>query len=145
MRKRLTKAARCAIKMRSAMPDRKHATELLRADLRNSPLHCFGVHSKCSTDYCTVAQAATTDSHTTGTTTKDGDASDTSPEVLPSTIASQEAQQWIDALDEENMEAIRSNTTPAPATLDPELIWDIQQLVGRLIAKADQLSSPTVM
>ena len=41
MRKRLTKAARCAIKMRSSMTDRKLAVKLLREDLRNGPFHCF--------------------------------------------------------------------------------------------------------
>ena len=54
MRKRLTKAARCAIKMRSSMTDRKLAVKLLREDLRNGPFHCFGDHTKCSTDYCKV-------------------------------------------------------------------------------------------
>lgn len=51
MRKQLTTAARCAIKMRSAEPDKKRATELLREDLRNGPLHCFGNHANCKTDY----------------------------------------------------------------------------------------------
>ncbi len=37
MRKRLTTAARCAIKMRSAESDTKRATELLRQDLSNGP------------------------------------------------------------------------------------------------------------
>ena len=64
MRKRLTTAARCAIKMRSTDPDKKRATELLRQDLRNGPLHCFGIHTHCSTDYCKIAQSTHTDSTT---------------------------------------------------------------------------------
>ena len=51
MRKKLATAARCAIKMRSGEKDTKRAVELLRQDLRNGPLHCFGIHSNCSTDY----------------------------------------------------------------------------------------------
>ena len=56
MRKRLTKAARCAIRMRSSEPDRRRAVRLLQEDLRNGPLHCFGIHSSCSTNFCQVAQ-----------------------------------------------------------------------------------------
>ena len=40
---------------------------------------------------------------------------------------------------ENNMEAIQHDTTPGPADLDPAMLCDIQHLVGRLIAKADQL------
>ena len=55
MRKRLTCAARCAIKMRSQEPDTRKAVKLLVQDLVNGPLHCFGFHTKCSTDFCKVA------------------------------------------------------------------------------------------
>ena len=55
MRKRLTSAARCAIKMRSQEPDTRKAVKLLEQDLVSGPLHCFGFHSKCSTDFCKVA------------------------------------------------------------------------------------------
>ena len=74
MRKRLTSAARCAIKMRSQEPDTRKAVKLLEQDLVNGPLHCFGFHSKCSTDFCKVAcerkqassTAPTDDSHMAG-------------------------------------------------------------------------------
>ena len=56
MWKRLTKAARCAVRMRSSEPDRRQAVHLLQEDQRNGPLHCFGIHSSCSTDFCKVAQ-----------------------------------------------------------------------------------------
>ena len=39
------------------MPDRKRATELLCAELCSGPIHCFGVHSECSTDYRQVSKA----------------------------------------------------------------------------------------
>ena len=45
MRKKLTKVARCAIKMRSAHSNKGEAVKLLREDLRNGPYHCFGDHS----------------------------------------------------------------------------------------------------
>ena len=32
------------------------ALSLLREDLVNGPLHVFGVHTRCSTDFCTVRQ-----------------------------------------------------------------------------------------
>jgi len=65
MRKQLTKAARCAIKMRSAHTNKGEAAKLLRQDLRNGPFHCFGDHSQCSTDYCKVAQRTTNEQTTT--------------------------------------------------------------------------------
>ena len=53
MRKKLTCAARCAIKMRSKEDDRRKAVKLLEKDLKNGPYHCFGIHNGCSTDFCT--------------------------------------------------------------------------------------------
>lgn len=50
MRKKLTSAARCVIKMRGKDSDWKRAVQLLQQDLRNGPLHCFGYHQKCSPD-----------------------------------------------------------------------------------------------
>lgn len=60
MRRRLTSAARCAIKMRSTHLDRKEAVKLLQRDL-NSPHHCFGIRSNCSSEYCKVAAGKTSD------------------------------------------------------------------------------------
>ena len=56
MRKRLTKAARCAIISRNNEKNRREAIIKLEKDLLNGPLHCFGYHSKCSTDFCTTAK-----------------------------------------------------------------------------------------
>ena len=53
MRKRLTSAARCAIKMRSKEQDTSKAVKLLEKDLKNGPNHCFGIHTNCSLDFCT--------------------------------------------------------------------------------------------
>ena len=75
MRKRLTKAARCAIKMQSDFTNKKHAADLLREDLRNGPLHCFGVHTECSTDYCQVMRDTTTHTTPACTSTSTGTAS----------------------------------------------------------------------
>ena len=57
MRKRLTSAARCAIKMRSKESDRKKAIKLLEHDLQNGPYHCFGIHDNCSKDFCSQNRA----------------------------------------------------------------------------------------
>ena len=65
MHKQLTKAARCAIKMRSAHTNKREAAKLLRQDLHNGPHHCFGDQSQCSTDYCTVAQRQANEETTT--------------------------------------------------------------------------------
>ncbi len=105
-------------------------------DLRNGPLHCLGIHSKCSTDYCQVAKTAALRTNTSADTTHTGSLS-TSPGDLVADTVDQEIQQWEDALDEDNMEEIRHDTTPAPSDLDPAMMWDIQRIVGCLIAKAD--------
>ena len=56
MRKRLTCAARCAIKMHSQGSDRAQQIKKLEKDLINGPLHCFGYHAKCSPEFCRTAQ-----------------------------------------------------------------------------------------
>lgn len=56
VRKKLVSAARCAIRMRSQEVDRTKALASLRKDLVNGPLHVFGIHTHCSTDFCTVQQ-----------------------------------------------------------------------------------------
>ncbi len=56
MRRRLTSAARCAIKMRSKEPDTAKAVKLLERDLQNGPYHCFGHHNNCSPDFCLAAK-----------------------------------------------------------------------------------------
>ena len=56
MRRRLTSAARCAIKMRSKENDINKAQKLLEKDLINGPFHCFGHHSRCSPDFCSTAK-----------------------------------------------------------------------------------------
>ena len=53
MKKKLTKAARCAIKM-NAHSNKEKAVKLLGEDLQNGPYHCFGDHNQCNTDYCKV-------------------------------------------------------------------------------------------
>ena len=143
MRKRLTTAARCAIKMRSTESNAKRATELLRQDLRNGPLHCFGVHTNCSTDYCKVARTgpsnATPDN--CGTFQLQEVTSENLDEEEQSlyAVAAQEEQFWRDALDEKELESVRSVATQPASSVDKVLLLDIQRLVGRLIALSDKL------
>ena len=138
MRKQLTKAARCAIKMRSALTDKKEAAKLLRQDLRNGPYHCFGDHSHCSTDYCRVTESS--EQAMTGrmppTDNAASDESGMSTDVQR--IADQEQRLWEDALNEENLDDVRL-IPPSSLPIDTEIMCDIQRLVGRLIAKAEQL------
>ncbi len=56
MRKRLVSAARSAIRMRSMQENKKEALKKLKHDLQNGPLHCFGFHEKCSSDFCKSAK-----------------------------------------------------------------------------------------
>ena len=52
MRKRLTKAARSAIVMRSKETNKQTVICKLWHDLMNIPLHCFGYYEMCSADFC---------------------------------------------------------------------------------------------
>ena len=56
MRKRLPKAARSAIVMRSKEINKQAEIRKLQHDLMNIPLHCFGYHEKCSADFCKIKQ-----------------------------------------------------------------------------------------
>ena len=58
--KQLTKAARSAIIMCSKENNRPEAIKKLQKDLINVPLHCFGYHEKCSTDFCKTAKKLNT-------------------------------------------------------------------------------------
>ena len=144
MRKRLTKCARCAIKMRSQLTDKGTAAKLLREDLRNGPFHCFGDHSHCSTDYCKVAQRTANEQTDVdvGSTLPNDTARSVIMESDPSTdiqmVAGQEQRLWEDALGEANLEDVRS-ISPSSQPIDQEMMCDIQCLVSRLIAKAAQL------
>lgn len=141
MRKRLTAAARCAIKMRSKHPDKRVATELLQKDLRNSPLHCFGIHKQCSTDYCKKTPQIPTPNPMFHEEQEPTDDPTMSPleEVPIASIASQEIGFWEDAVNDDNLDAVRYVETQPPNSVDPEMMLDIQRLVGRLISKASQL------
>ncbi len=57
MRQKLVSAARCAIRMRSKESYRLEAVAKLNKDLLNGPYHCFGIHTHCSTNFCSVAQS----------------------------------------------------------------------------------------
>ena len=56
MRQKLVSAARCAIRMRSKETDTREAVVKLNKDLLNGPSHCFGIHTHCSSDFCSVTQ-----------------------------------------------------------------------------------------
>ena len=53
-------------------------------------------------------------------------------------IAEQEQRLWQDALNEENLEDVR-HTPQLFQEINREMMCDIQQLLGRLIAKSEQL------
>ena len=53
-------------------------------------------------------------------------------------VTEQEQRLWHNALNEENLEKVRQ-TPSSPQEIDREMMCDSQQLVGRLIAKSEQL------
>ena len=54
-------------------------------------------------------------------------------------IALDQATMWKDALNDDDLEEVRSVSTQQPQQIDTEMDCDIQVLVGRLISKAPQL------
>ena len=54
-----------AIKMRSKESNRSKSVQLLKPDLANGPLHCFGYHTSCTGDFykavCKISCPATSD------------------------------------------------------------------------------------
>ena len=136
-------------RLRSENSNCLQALKLLRADLYNSPLHCFGVHTNCSTDFCKAAQKSSSSSSSLTVSSLSSqaiqDSSSTSIDYSSLSvdirdIAEQEAEMWQDTVDDQNTEEIRvSNSGESSVDVDLQMICDIQQLVGRLIAKADQL------
>jgi len=49
--------------MRSQETDVKKAVKKLKQDLQNGPFHCFGVHTKCSPDFCQKAKDKLSEEH----------------------------------------------------------------------------------
>ena len=143
MRKKLTKAARCAIKMRSAHSNKGEAVKLLCEDLQNGSYHCFGDHSRCSTDYCKVVQKKARQQfssieHASSESTNNTTCTEMDMTTDISGVAEQEQRLWQDALNEENLEDVCITPTLSQE-VDREMMCDIQRLVGRLIAKSEQL------
>ena len=135
MQKHLTKAARCAIRTRSSEPDRRRAVQLLQQDLRYGPLHCFGIHSSCSTDFCKVhvaqkqptKQQASSPQMLTSPLSSNTMHLGCHPRYVSSsfevqheqlsvdttalnTIMQEQEQAWQDAVDDTNLDAVRSST-----------------------------------
>ena len=168
MRKRLTKAARCAISMRSRESNKKLAIKLLREDLHNGPRHCFGIHIKCSTDFCKTArerlsqQSAssapvgsseispeqTVSSQTAATSFQTPVSSSQTPVSFYSDsavcisdiedILQEQEEAWTDATNDSDLDAVRS-VDDALEKVDERMPCDIQSLADRLVAKADML------
>ncbi len=142
MRKKLTSAARCTIKKRSAEINinKRQAIEQLRKDLHNGPLHCFGYHKKCSTDYCkAVAATIVTIPEKSETCNDTLDMSESSSQMSVDCLAVVTEEQimfWNDAMSDSIEESI---STTALEEIDQEMVFDVQSIVGRLVAKAEYL------
>ncbi len=150
MRKKLTKAARCAIKMRSKEENKTTAIKLLQEDLHNGPLHCFGMHSNCRPDYCKVQLASTQIPADTSPAEQESQAEDCIPPSTSSTcstestdivnIIDREITFWNDATCDENTNDDSSaRITSAEAVVDQRMIYDIQNITRRLVSKAPYL------
>ena len=136
MRKRLTKAARCAISIRSHEPNKKLAVKLVQKDFQNGPRHCFGLHTNCSTDFCKTAQQKSSPPVAEPQST--AQAGDVNISVSITDIMQEQEQAWRDATDDSDLDAVHS-IDEVNSNVDERMLCDIQRLVGRLVAKADLL------
>ena len=167
MRKKLTKAARSAITMRSQEQDRPTAISKLQKDLIYSPLHCFGCHERCSLDFYKTVQPI--DNNNTTVSSNPPHTSLPSQLSLPSQPSSSSSQlgslssesssssdnpssssdlmyifteqqgAWDDATDDEGLEEIRGVPNIPPHNIDMAMLCDIQRIVSGLVGKASQL------
>ena len=165
MRKKLTKAARSAIIMRSQEEDRPRAISKLQKDLINSPLHCFGCHEKCSPDFCKTVQqsndntTASSDLPHTSLTSQlslpsqlsslsqlgslpsesnpSSDNSSSSADLMY--IFTEQQGAWADATSNEGLEDVRVVPNIPSHNIDMAMLCDIQRVVSRLVGKASQL------
>ena len=155
MRKRLTKAARSAIIMRSKESDKQTAIRKLQHDLMNIPYHCFGYHEKCSADFCKTKQqqqnasnsptldqlAHSTPSQPTAQPQSELYESSSEPteiEGIEEIIREQESA-WEDATSDEGLEDVRDIPSASLENVDQAMLCDIQCILSRLVAKAPQL------
>lgn len=164
MRKKLTKAARCAIKMRSKEKNTSVAIRKLQEDIYNGPLHCFGLHEACSPDYCKTAQSKLTptefvaDSSGNTNTTLTASACPSPIDVYSADentsvdfvehadsiidIVEEQITFWEDSTNGED----EVNETPVPlSTVDQQMLYDIQQCTRRLVGKAAYLIGKEIM
>ena len=152
MRKKLTKAARSAIIMRSQEQDRPTAISKLQKDLINSPLHCFGCHERCSPDFCKTVHQINNNNTTVSSNPSSSSDNPSSSSDNPSSssdnpssssdllyIFTEQQGAWDDATNDEGLEEIRGVPTIPPHNIDMAMLCDIQRIVSRLVGKASQL------
>lgn len=134
MRRKLASAARCAIKIRSAKlsTNKRQAIDQLQKDLHNSPLHCFGYRNKCSSDYCKAAASLAT----TCTTEESESLTD-----FMANLIDEQTRFWNDAAATSDDSRSIDETSPATPLeeIDKEKLFDVQSIVARLVAKAENL------
>ena len=132
MRKRLTKAAHCAIVMRSKELNKQAAIVKLQEDLLNGPLHRFGYHTNCNKDFCKTAQRikeantqhdlslpspeslSCTPSHSTSIIVTTPSPLPPSPPVSPSSLAHSSTPTLP------NSDSLSSKPTPLSSTSTPQ-------------------------
>ena len=142
MRKQLTAAARWAIKMWSKDPDKHVATELLQKDLRNSPFHCMLWYTQTMQHRLLQKTPQIPTPNPMFHEAQEPRDDPTMPpleDVPIAEIASQEISFWEDAVNDDNLDAVRYVEPQPHENVDPEMMLDIQCLVGRQISKVSQL------
>ena len=140
MRKKLTKAARSAIIMRSQEQGRPRAISKLQKDLINSPLHCFGCHEKCSPDFCKTVQQS---NHNTTASSNSSHTSLTSQLSLPSQLSSSSQlgslpSESNPSSDNSNSSADNSNSSADNSSSSSDLMYIFTEQQG---AWADAISN----
>ena len=117
---------------------RKLPNKQLKKDKENAqPNHENVSYSPLEGSRIINLTTTSTDTHTHTDSAHTG--SPNSDETTIMTVADQERQAWEDALDEHDLDAVRSVPAEPSVEVDPEMLCGIQCVVGRLIGKAEQL------
>ena len=127
---RIATGVRCAIRMRSKMPDRHSAKQKLRHDIMNSINHVFDNHEMCSKDFCKTAQKASALS--------DQDADPDCQSNITS-ICEQQQTFWEEVCNEDLQDDAMRSTGNKPKPIPSEIRSKVCSLLSRIACKVDTL------
>ncbi|XP_069134324.1 uncharacterized protein [Argopecten irradians] len=125
---RLTSSIRCAIRMRSSLPDKKKAAKLLEHDIRNSIFHIYGQHDKCSLDFCKARSLSSNRS-----------VNSLNEENTTDDVFELQSKLWSEGSSIEAQEESRLDTAVTMDPLRSDILKDVALILDRVACKSARL------